>query len=100
MYGRNVREFIYALQRQTFAKTVRILAMLETNGHNLRMPYARQIEHDLWELRIRGQQEVRLFYCIRFGRAHILHGFVKKTMLTPHREIEVAKAIRSGLAEK
>lgn len=100
MFGRNVREFIYSLQRQSFAKVVRLLALLEANSQNLHMPYSRQIERDLWELRVRGQQEVRLFYCIRFGQAQILHGFVKKTMITPRREIEVAKAIRAGLAEK
>ncbi len=97
MFGKHVREFIYALQQQTFAKAIRGLALLETNGHQLRMPHAKLIEHDLWELRIRAQQEVRLFYCIHLGRAYVLHGFIKKTMFTPRREIESAKAVRAAL---
>ncbi len=100
LFGKNVREFIYGLEQQTFAKTIRALVLLEANGHLLRMPHAKFIEHDLWELRIRSQQAVRLFYCIRFGRVYILSGFIKKTMLAPRQEIERAKTVRAELAPK
>ena len=54
------------------------------------MPYSKRITANLYELRIRGQQEVRIFYTINNGTAFLLHGFIKKTNKTTKREIETA----------
>jgi len=54
------------------------------------MPYSKQILRKLYELRIRGQQEVRIFYCFHQGQAVILHSFIKKTQKTPRKEIKIA----------
>lgn len=56
------------------------------------MPYSKQILTNLFELRIRGQQETRIFYCFHQSRAVVVHIFIKKSQKTPKKEIETALA--------
>lgn len=82
-----VREFIESLEESVISKVYRTLMLLEQNGYRLRMPHMRILERNLYELRLVGQIAVRLFYAIKNDRAYILHGFVKKTMRIPEREL-------------
>lgn len=90
--NKNVKKFISNLQKDTQSKVLRYIELLEKFGPNLRMPYAKRITKDLYELRIRGKQETRIFYTIRSNKAFLLHGYVKKTNKTPLREIKKALA--------
>lgn len=56
----------------------------------LGMPYSKQIGKGLYELRVRGSQEVRILYTFHSNKAYVVHVFVKKTQKTPHREIWLA----------
>ena len=86
----DVEKFIFKLQKPTKSKVSRYLELLENYGFNLHMPYSKRITANLYELRIRGQQEVRIFYTIKYETVFLLHGFIKKTNKTPQREIETA----------
>lgn len=55
------------------------------------MPHSKKITNNLFELRIRGRQEIRIFYIIGKGTATLLHLFVKKTQKTPIGEILAAQ---------
>jgi len=45
----------------------------------------------LWEIRILGKDNIRIFYALMSKNGIIvLHGFIKKSLKTPSREIEVA----------
>ena len=90
--NKNVKKFISNLQKDTQSKVLRYVELLKKFGPNLRMPYAKRITKDLYELRIRGKQETRIFYTIRSNKAFLLHGYVKKTNKTPLREIKKALA--------
>lgn len=48
------------------------------------------VGNNLFELRVRGQQEIRIFYTFYDDKAILLHVFIKKTQKTPAREIEIA----------
>ena len=61
-------------------------------GNKLGMPYSKQILHNLYELRVRGSQEVRIFYCYHQNQAVVVHFFVKKSQKTPQKEIKTALA--------
>lgn len=88
---RDVELFIRSCDKNTVGKIVRLIRLLETFGHILSMPHARHVEGAIWELRIRGKQEVRLFYGFSPDSvAVIVHGFIKKTQKTPRREIDYA----------
>ncbi len=86
----DVEKFISKLQKPTKSKVSRYLELLEDYGFNLKMPYSKKISANLYELRIRGKQEVRIFYTINNGAVFLLHGFIKKTNKTPVREIRTA----------
>jgi phage-related protein len=86
-----VEDFIKSLQPSTIDKVTRQLELLEEFGPLLLMPHARPMGGGLYELRVRGKHEIRMFYV--FAKAkdiYILHGFVKKTQETPRRELRVA----------
>lgn len=79
-------KFIESLERPTIAKIMREIDLLEKFGHQLDMPHSRKIAANLFELRIRGIQEVRIFYTFSGERVVLLHGFIKKSQKIPLRE--------------
>jgi phage-related protein len=85
-----IERFIEALERPTIAKVLRTIDLLERFGHQLGMPHSRRIDRRLFELRIRGQQEVRLLYTFHKDTIVLLHGFIKKSHRIPVRESATA----------
>lgn len=65
-----------------------MLELLETYGLKLGRPYTKQLRRDIRELRIRGKQEVRIFYQIKSSQAIILHAFLKKSQKIPQQELQ------------
>ena len=97
LFDHRVQDFINTLEDEAVSRVWRILRILENKGHLLRMPHARMIEAGLYELRIIGHQEVRLFYTFKRNRAWVLHGFIKKTVRLPETELITARARKSAL---
>jgi len=54
------------------------------------MPHAKKLTGKIYELRIRGKEEVRIIYAFVKNRIYLLHAFKKKTQKTPIREIKIA----------
>jgi len=92
-YKKPVEKFIKSLQKPTIAKVIRSIEILETHGPNIGMPHTKQISTKLLELRIRGKQEVRIFYTFNNKTIYLLHGFIKKSQKTPQKEILKAKSL-------
>ena len=91
-------DYINGLSPRDRVKVNNVLRLLEEFGTVLGMPHARRIEGRLWELR---PGDNRLFYFLSSGRRFvILHGFRKKTMQTPQKEIETALRRMNELLEK
>ncbi|MCR4307424.1 MAG: type II toxin-antitoxin system RelE/ParE family toxin [Candidatus Berkelbacteria bacterium] len=86
-----VEEFIDSLDEDTRSKVIRMLDLLKKHGHLLRMPYSKKISSNLFELRIRGKIDVRIFYSFVHKYIYLIHAFVKKTQNTPDRELETAQ---------
>ena len=85
-----LEKFIYSLESQTIAKVLRTIGLLEEFGNKLGMPHSKKVGAGLFELRIRGAQEIRLFYTFQKNKAVLLIGFIKKSNKIPHREIKRA----------
>ena len=83
--------FIKELEKSTIAKVLRTMDLLERFGQQLGLPHSKKISSGLFELRVRGQQEVRLLYTFHKNSAVILHGFVKKSQKIPQKELAVAQ---------
>lgn len=83
-------DFINSLTRTAKARCRQEMGLLESEGKSLGMPHSKKISPKLWELRIRGDHEVRLLYGITKSRAYLVHGFIKKSNKTPKKEIDTA----------
>ncbi len=90
IYDNSVEKSIDELEKPTISKVVRMIILLGQYGVELRMPHAKKITHGLYELRIRGRQEVRIFYIFRKNYVALLHLFIKKSQKTPPKEISTA----------
>ena len=86
-----VEKFIASLEAQTVARVLRTIDLLEMFGNRLGPPHTKKIEPGLFELRVRGRQEVRLFYAFQKGEIIVLSGFVKKTERIPWKELETVR---------
>jgi phage-related protein len=86
-----VEDFIDSLRPPEKAKLARQMSLLKEFGPNLGMPHARPMGNGLYELRVRGQTEVRVFYIFAIGQVvYLLHGFVKKTQATPRQAMQLS----------
>lgn len=88
-----VEGFINSLEKPTIAKIIQDLELLEQHSFLLSMPYSKKIAPDLFELRTRGKQEIRLFYTFKNKQIIVFYGFIKKTQKTPLKELHQAKRL-------
>src|SRR3989338_3248351 len=97
VFDNSVESFIRSLEKPAIAKVLRVIDLLEKFGHQLGWPHNKKIGTNLFELRVHGQQEVRLFYTLQPDRVIMLCGFIKKSQVLPTRVIERAKRKLKGL---
>lgn len=90
IFDTSLEKFIKTLQKPTIAKVLRSIDLLEQFGQQLGPPHTKKITDNLFELRISGKQEVRIFYTFYKSRIFLLHGFVKKSQKIPSKEIKIA----------
>jgi len=91
-----VAEFIDSFEVSAKAKVARTLDLLEEFGVELGMPYAKHLEKQLWELRVRqARNRYRIIYFLASGQTFVLlHGFTKKTGPVPRSGLETAERRR------
>jgi phage-related protein len=79
-------------EQKSQARIARTLDLLEEFEIDLGLLYARYLEKQLWELRVRlGCNRYRIIYFIPTGKTFImLHGFSKKTDVAPRADLEIA----------
>ncbi|MEX0934968.1 MAG: type II toxin-antitoxin system RelE/ParE family toxin [Candidatus Paceibacterota bacterium] len=87
-----VEKFIRSLQPRLEARVHRMIDVLSAADGNLGMPYSRKIDTDLFELRITGNNHVRIFYTYQKNAVVLLHAFKKKSGRIPKKEIDTALA--------
>lgn len=87
-----VEEFIHSLEEKTQTKVVRALELLEEFGIQVGPSHTKKvIGTQMWELRILGTDNIRVFYIAKKQRSFLLlHGFQKKTKKTEKKEIQIA----------
>lgn len=85
-----VKEFIKSLDATTIAKVGHTISLLEKHGPYLGMPHSKKLTKGLYELRVRGKQDVRIIYSFAKRKIYLLHAFKKKAQKTPRKEINTA----------
>lgn len=87
-----VKDFIESLQKKDKAKIFRIFQNIEQYGLLSVLPHIKRLtETSFWEIRILGQNNIRIIY-VSFTKESILvlHGFLKKTQKTSNKELNIA----------
>lgn len=85
-----LKRWIADLDPSAYSKVLRMIRLLEYWGSELGYPYSKSLGRGLFELRIYGDQPVRIFYVFHQNRAVLLHGCIKKTDRLSRHEIETA----------
>jgi len=87
-----VDEFLNSLQEKQQGKLLRIIDYIKIYGLDSAIPHLKRLTGTpLWEIRILGQDNIRVFYAtIQHDSVLFLHGFVKKTQKTARKEIAIA----------
>ena len=84
-----VDNFILKQQPSAKSKIAHTIKLLAQYGNNLGMPHTKILGSGLYELRIRGKEEIRIFYCFKKTTIYLLHAFKKQTQRTPTKEFEL-----------
>lgn len=85
-----VKEFMDEQNEELYAKILRSIKLLRDGGPFLRPPDAKKLGKNLYELRIRGADAIRIFYTKSYQGYFLLHAFKKKTQKIPRKELKVA----------
>lgn len=87
-----VFDFIQDLNPSAKSKVINAIDLLEEFGVRVDPSRAKKLTGtDLWELRILGQDSIRIFYVAVTGKSFLLlHGFLKKKQKTDQKEIKIA----------
>ena len=87
-----VEEFILKLNVKAQTKLSIVFGLLKEFGINLGMPHAKKvIGTPLWELRILGEDSIRILYITQTGKTFLLlHAFQKKKQKIDKKEIKIA----------
>ncbi len=94
---KKVERFIKSLQKSAQGKVVRLKKLMVEYGGDLGMPHSKILSRRLYELRVRGKQEIRIFYTSVDHRVILFHGFIKKTYRTLKKELELAHKILKAI---
>lgn len=91
-YNQTIQNWIEDMPVGLRAAYARLTELLTDFGIDLRMPHSRAMGSGLFELRLKAREGIaRVFYCTLIGkRIVMLHGFIKKTQETPHKELNIA----------
>lgn len=82
--------FLQQLDSKTNKKVKAGIAMLEQYGPFLKSPYMKKLAPNLYELRIKTQIAIRVFYSHKIQVYYLLHAFKKQSQKTPKKELQIA----------
>ena len=93
-----VKEWLIDLDREDRRTVGKDIQKVEF-GWPIGMPYSRNLEKGLYEVRsnISNGRIARVLFCIQGNQMILLHGFIKKTQATPDKEKEIARKRMRGV---
>ena len=93
------KDFILGLDVKMRAKVLGIIHVLEEKGNQLREPYSKHLEAEIFEIRGKvGTDITRVLYFFCYGKKIIMT--IKKTQEMPKQEIRLAKYYRKDYLER
>jgi len=86
-----IEELLLSLDSSTYAKSLKVINLLEKYGLIIGMPYVKKINKNLYELRVRGKIEIRILFAQKFNIFYLLHCFRKKRQKLLSKDIAIAE---------
>jgi len=99
LYDQSVCGEIEQFQVNIRARIFKSIDLLTIFGNLLGMPHSKALGDGLYELRIHGEQNIRIVYCFYRQRAVLLHCFAKKSQKTPRADLHCARQRRKILTQ-
>ncbi len=90
-------EFLSALDGVSVAKINKSLGLLERFGNNIHYPHTKHVGGGIFELRVIGAKQIRIFFIFKNKDAYILHAIIKKTEKIPKKEISYVLSLKNRL---
>ena len=90
-FHKNIKSFILSLERKVSAKINSAIYLLSIKGYDLSMPYSKKIEKNLFELRISGLQNIRIFYTFYNNQIVLLHIINKQSQRLELNDLSTAR---------
>lgn len=87
----DINKFIESLDISTNSKLVKTIQLLAIEEYHLGMPYSKKIESNLYELRIKNTQNIRVFYTFNNNAIVLLHIVNKKSQKLIKKDLETAR---------
>jgi|TARA_Y100000310_G_C20344120_1_gene651211 DNA-binding XRE family transcriptional regulator/phage-related protein len=98
-FDKKIEKFIDSRDLATQTRIGRMIKLLQKYGNQIGSYfgsyYSKKVSKGLFEIRIKGNIEVRIFYTFRKQKIYLLHGFVKKSQKIPKRELEINTIMKS-----
>lgn len=85
-----VKEFMEDQNGEVYARILRSINLLRKGGPFLKPPDVKKIDKNLYELRIRAKESIRIFYTKTDQGYLLLHAVKKKTQKIPKKELKIA----------
>ena len=83
-------DFIKSFENKISSRIFQLLEVLDETGTCLSPKQLKKVNNEIYELRVSGKVQVRIFCCFRNNFIYVLHGFVKKTRKIPKNELQIA----------
>jgi phage-related protein len=86
-----VSDFIENQDENAQAKIKKCFNIIQIYGSRAGRPFVKKIDKELYELRIRGSNEIRFIFACSGKTVLMLHGFKKKSQKLPLKELRLAR---------
>lgn len=92
-----VYDFLLALDDISVKKIIKSLGLLEQYGNTIRYPHTKYISEGVFELRVVGMSNIRIFFIFKNEEVVILHAIIKKTQKLPRKDIDYVLGLKNKL---
>lgn len=89
--------FLFGLDDVSVGKINKAVGLLEKYGNTIRYPHTKHISEGVFELRVIGVSNIRIFFVFKNDEAIILHAIIKKAQKIPKKEIEQIIRLKNKL---
>ena len=91
VYLPQVEKFVRKLEPRLAYRVMRSIDFIQQHGSLLGMPISKSLGRGLFELRIVGNNHIRMFYCFHNHKAYLLHAITKKQQSIPKHDLDLAR---------